>query len=68
MFQNGAPESLMAYLIPFYNSIQAMTSVFAHEMKWMPVIVTLAANVVYTGIAVWVLTRMFNSEKVMFSK
>ena len=68
MFQNGAPESLTAYLIPFYNSIQAMTSVFAHEMKWMPVIVTLAANVVYTGIAVWVLTRMFNSEKVMFSK
>lgn len=68
MFQNGTPESLTAYLIPFYNSIQVMTSVFAHEMKWIPVIVTLAANVVYTGIAVWVLTRMFNSEKVMFSK
>ena len=68
MFQNGAPESLTAYLIPFYNSIQVMTSVFAHEMKWIPVIVTLADNVVYTGIAVWVLTRMFNSEKVMFSK
>ena len=68
MFQNGAPESLTAYLIPFYNSIQVMTSVFAHEMKWIPVIVTLVANVVYTGIAVWVLTRMFNSEKVMFSK
>ena len=68
MFQNGAPESLTAYLIPFYNSIQVMTSVFAHEMNWIPVIVTLAANVVYTGIAVWVLTRMFNSEKVMFSK
>lgn len=68
MFQSGTPENLTAYLIPFYNSIQVMTSVFAHEMKWMPVIVTLAANVVYTGVAVWVLTRMFNSEKVMFSK
>ena len=68
MFQSGTPESLTAYLIPFYNAIQVMTAVFAHEMKWMPVIVTLAANVVYTGIAVWGLTRMFNSEKVMFSK
>lgn len=68
MFQNGAPESLTSYLIPFYNSIQVMTSTFAHEMKWMPVIVMLAANVAYTGIAVWVLTKMFNSEKVMFSK
>ena len=68
MFQSSTPESLTAYLIPFYNAVQVMTSVFAHELKWMPVIVTLAANVVYTGIAVWGLTRMFNSEKVMFSK
>ena len=68
MFQSGASENLVAYLIPFYNSIQVMTAVFAHKMMWMPVIVTVAANVVYTGIAVWGLTRMFNSEKVMFSK
>lgn len=68
MFQNGTPESLTAYLIPFYNAVQVMTSVFAHELKWMPVIVTLAANVCYTGIAVWGLTRMFNSERIMFSK
>lgn len=68
MFQSGTPESLTVYLIPFYNAIQVMTAVFAHEMKWLPVIVTLASNVVYTGIAVWGLTRMFNSEKVMFSK
>ena len=68
MFQNGTPESLTAYLIPFYNSIQVMTATFAHEMKWLPVIVMLASNVAYTGIAVWGLTRMFNSEKVMFSK
>ena len=68
MFQSGTPESLTAYLIPFYNAVQVMTSVFAHELKWMPVIVTLAANVCYTGIAVWGLTRMFNSERIMFSK
>ena len=68
MFQNNVSESLAIYFIPFYNSIEVMTSVFAHSVKWMSVIVTLAANVVYTGIAVWGLTRMFNSEKVMFSK
>ncbi len=68
MFQNGASENLVIYLIPFYNSIEVMTAVFAHELQWTPVLITLAANVVYTGIAVWGLTRMFNSEKVMFSK
>ena len=68
MFQNGVSENIVTYLIPFYNSIEVMTAVFAREMKWMPVVVTLAANVGYTGIAVWGLTRMFNSEKIMFSK
>ena len=68
MFQNGASENLAIYLIPFYNSVEVMTAVFAHEVLWMPVVVTLVANVVYTGIALWVLTRMFSSEKVMFAK
>ncbi len=68
MFQDGASSSLTIYLIPFYNSIEVMTAVFGHEMTWMPVIVTLASDIVYTGIAVWGLTRMFNSEKIMFSR
>ncbi|MBQ8704545.1 MAG: ABC transporter permease [Bacteroidales bacterium] len=68
MFQNGASENLLVYLIPFYNSIEVMVAVFAHEMQWMPVIVTVASCVVYTAIAVWGLSRMFNSEKVMFAR
>ncbi len=68
MFQNGAVESLLVYLIPFYNAIEVMVAIFAHEMQWMPVVVTVASNMVYTGVAVWVLTRMFNSEKVMFAR
>ena len=68
MFQNSVSEYLAVYLIPFFNSIEVMTAVFAHNLKWMPVIITLAANVAYAGVAVWVLTRMFNSEKIMFSK
>lgn len=68
MFQSHVPENLAAYLVPFYNSIQVMTATFAHEMTWTPVIVTLCSNVVYTGVAVWGLTKMFGSEKVMFSR
>ena len=67
MFQDSAATNLAIYLIPFYNSIEVMTAVFLHEMQWLPVVVTLVSDVVYTGIAVWGLTRMFNSEKVMFS-
>ena len=68
MFQNGASDSLVVYLIPFYNSIEVMTAVFSHELAWTPVIVTLVSDVVYTGIAVWGLTKMFNSEKIMFAR
>ncbi len=68
MFQSSASENLAVYFIPFYNSIEVMTGVLLHEMQWTPIIVTLASNVVYTCIAVWGLTKMFNSEKVMFSK
>lgn len=68
MFQDGVSESIVNYVVPFYNSISALTSVFAHKIVWTNIIVCLAANVAYTGIAVWGLTRMFNSEKIMFGK
>ena len=68
IFQDGASDNLVVYLIPFYNSMEVMVSVFLHEMQWTPVLITLAANVAYTGLAVWGLTKMFNSEQVMFSK
>lgn len=68
MFQNGASDSLWIYLIPFYNSIEVMVAVFAHSVNWTAVAVMLASNAVYTAIAIWGLTRMFNSEKVMFGR
>lgn len=68
MFQGATPTGVLSYLIPFYNSIEVMTAVFAHELQWTPVLVTLGANVCYMLLGVWGLTRMFNSEKVMFSR
>lgn len=68
MFQSGTAQNLAVYLIPFYNAIEVMADVFAHSMRWTPVLVTLVSDIAYTGIAVFGLTRMFNSEKVMFSK
>ena len=68
MLQGGVSENLLVYLIPFYNAIEVMTAVFAHSLNWTAVLITLGANIAYTGIAVWGLTRMFNSEKIMFSK
>ncbi|MCQ2303265.1 MAG: ABC transporter permease subunit [Bacteroidales bacterium] len=56
------------FLIPIYNSVQSMSMVFAHEAALVPVVITVAANIVYAVLGVWVLTKLLNSEKVMFSK
>lgn len=68
MFQTESVHSLYNYFIPFYNSILVMADVFAHSLNWTNVLVTLGSNIVYTAIAIWGLTRMFNSEKVMFAR
>lgn len=56
------------YMIPLYNSVQSMNGIFSLNMNVTNIIVTVIANFCYAGIGVFVLTKMFNSEKVMFSK
>ena len=68
MMSGTKVDSIAYYLIPIYNSVLAMSQVFAHEAHLRPIIITIAANALYTGLGIWVLTKMFNSEKVMFSK
>ena len=68
MFQSGVPHNPAVYAIPFYNSIESLTAVFGHELNWTDIIVTLVSNIAYAGVAVWGLSRMFNSEKIMFGK
>ena len=68
MMSGTKVDSIAYYLIPIYNSVLAMSQVFAHEAHLLPIVITIAANALYTGLGIWVLTKMFNSEKVMFSK
>ncbi|MEG1946044.1 MAG: ABC transporter permease subunit [Lachnospiraceae bacterium] len=56
------------YLIPLYNSVQSMNGIFSLNMNVTNIAVTVISNICYTAVGVAVLTKMFNSEKVMFSK
>lgn len=56
------------YFIPIYNSIQAMTGVFSFSYSLINVATTIAINIVYAVAFSYVLAKMFNSEKIMFSK
>lgn len=68
MMQNEVAQGFGSYIIPFYNSIQVLTAIFAHKLVWSDVAVCLVSNMVYTGVSVWGLTRMFSSERVMFGR
>ena len=56
------------FTIPIYNSAMILTELFKGGYSGADVAVTVASNLVITAICVYILTRLFNSEKVMFSK
>lgn len=68
MFGDGAQGSLIYYFIPVYNSVQAMSGIFSLHYNAVNLAATITSNLLYAGIGTFVLTRMFNSEAVMFSK
>ncbi|WP_080798532.1 ABC transporter permease [Arabiibacter massiliensis] len=56
------------YLIPLYNSVQAMIGIFTFDFQPVNITVCVAANLAFTGAGVLVLQRMFNSERLMFAR
>ena len=68
MFGGGASQDLWAYCIPLYNSVQCMTGVFSFSILPVGVALTVAVNAVVTLLGVFVLAKMFNSEKIIFAR
>ncbi|MBE6647648.1 MAG: ABC transporter permease [Ruminococcaceae bacterium] len=64
----GAAQNPLLYLIPLFNSVQSMIGIFSFEGNLLHVLITVGANIAVTAVGVFVLTRMFNSEKIMFNK
>lgn len=68
MFGGGAEQDLVMYLIPLYNSVQCMIGVFSFSTLSVGVLVTLVSNGLCTALGVFLLARMFNSEKIIFAR
>jgi len=64
----SAATSAYLYLIPIYNSVNSLVSIFSLEFNLVNFILTIVSNLVVTGLGIFLLTRMFNSEKIMFRK
>jgi len=68
MFSGGAKADWIYYLIPVYNSVQSMSGVFSLDYSAINVVISGASNLIYACAGGFILTKMFNSEKIMFSR
>jgi len=67
MFGNTKSD-LKFYLIPLYNSVQSMSGIFSFTSQPVNIAVTVAVNLVCACFGAFILTKMFNNEKIMFNK
>jgi len=68
MFGGGAQTDLWYYLIPLYGSVQSMNGIFSLDYSTMNILLSCLSSIVYACLGGFVLTQMFNSEKIMFSR
>lgn len=68
MFGGGGEKGLALFFIPLYNSVECMSGIFAFTYEPVQVLVTVLVNLLTAGVLTGVLTKLFDSEKVMFAK
>lgn len=68
MFSGEANSSIYIYLIPLYNSINIIISILTFEVVASQYILTIVSSLVYVSIFIVILNKLFESEKIMFSK
>lgn len=65
---NGAATNPVYYLIPVYNAVQTLVGLLSGNMNTMCLLVAVLSNLFYVIVIVFLLTKMLNSEKIMFKK
>lgn len=68
MMATSANSNLVMYLLPIYNSIQALTGILNQSFDVWAIVITVVSNLTYICLGVFLLTKMFNNEKIMFNK
>lgn len=66
IYGDKGKTALGLYAIPIYNSAKCMNAIFSFSITPGSMLVTVAANIVYTFIFAYILTRMFDNEKIIY--
>lgn len=61
-------QAFIIHLIPIYGAVNLLSGIFVFNWGMLNLMAVVISSVVYTAIFVYVLNKMFNSEKIMFQK
>lgn len=64
----GSSTAWYLYLIPIYNSVQCLSGIFALSFDLVGFLITILSNIVFIGLGIFIITKMFDSEKIIFNK
>lgn len=68
MFNETISSTFWHYLIPIYNCTLGLKALLAMEITLLNFSLIIISSIVFISIVVWLLIRLFKSEKVLFSK
>lgn len=68
MFSIELTQNFTTYIIPVYNIVIALKALFQFELSITNGLITVVSTAIYTLLLVFVIQKMFRSEKIMFNK
>ena len=64
----GGGSATWAFLIPVYNSVQCISGIFSLSYEPTQVLITMLVNCGVAAALIFLLTKLFNNENVMFKR
>lgn len=68
MFETSLPSNLLSFIIPIYNLTLGLKGCFMNQLTTVNFLIILGSNVVYFVIILFIVRKMFDSEKIMFAR
>lgn len=68
MFMEKLPTNIGSYLIPIYNLSLGFKGVLIGEIDLIYLLVVIGSNLIYFILGIILMSKLFKSEKIMFSK
>ncbi len=68
MFSGEASSNMLIYFFPIYSSVNLIIGILTFDVSLTALFITISTSLIYVAIFVYILTKLFQSEKIMFQK